>query len=150
MITGAIIIVLTGLAGYGLSEWWRLAFIRGRHDHEALWMAAIPPSDQNRVRELLAAICDAFMIPLRYRFRLRPSDDLQTFYQRNKRGQLGDSMEYENLAMWLEDDFDLDSEQFFNMQPCTVGTLVRAITQSKSNKTTKSSAAPHGNPDARA
>jgi hypothetical protein len=107
-------------------------------------MAAVPASDRDRVRDLLSAICDAFMIPLRYRFRLRPSDDLQTFYQRNLGGQLGDSLEYENLALRLENDFGLDVEWFFNQQPCTVGTLVRAITQPRSNTPTKPAAGPHG------
>ena len=55
----------------------------------------MPPEHRGRLDALLGTICDAFLIPLRYRFRLRPSDTLETLYKRNMRGQFGDSLEYE-------------------------------------------------------
>lgn len=151
MITGFIILGLFAGAWVFLSERWRLAFLRRRHDHERLWLAAVPAVEQNRLSELLAAICDAFMIPLRYRFRLRPSDDLQVIYRRNKQGQLGDSLEYENLALRLEESFGLDVEQLYGKQPCTVGILVRSIIDPRSKKTTgaapkRGSGTPANNP----
>src|SRR5512143_3211894 len=123
-----------------LTELWRFAPIRRRHDHEALWMAAIPTDDQSRVDELLSANCDAFLIPHRYRFRLRPSDDVHTFYHRNVRGQLADSLEYVHLMRRLEQGFGLDGERLLTRRPCTVGTLVRCVTKPRSQRTTARSA----------
>jgi hypothetical protein len=139
-------IIFLGIAGYGtwfvLNECWRAGHLRSRHDHRVLWMAAVPPNDRSRVDELLSAICDAFMIPLHYRFRLRPSDELQALYRRNMQGQFGDSLEYENLAIRLEEILGLDVERLFAEQPCTVGTLVRSATKPRNNKTTEPVAPP--------
>ena len=120
MITPLLILALTACAWAVLCERWRLAAFRRRHDHKALWLAAIPPHDRPRVDDLLSAICDAFMIPLHYRFRLRPSDKLEAFYRRNMRGQFGDSLEYECLMLRLEDGFGIDAERLAKERPCTV------------------------------
>ena len=95
MFTGLLIIGLAACAWFAGCEWIRLAPFRKRHDHQALWMGAVPPEHRGRLDALLGTICDAFLIPLRYRFRLRPSDTLETLYKRNMRGQFGDSLEYE-------------------------------------------------------
>ena len=60
MITPLLILALTACAWIVLRERWRLAPFRRRHDHKALWLAAIPPHDRRRVDELLSAICDVF------------------------------------------------------------------------------------------
>ncbi len=85
-----------------LCERQRLSLFRRRHDHRDLWMDAFYPDDRRHVDALLSAVCDAFLIPRRYRFRLRPSDDSHGFYRRNVRGQLGDSLEYVFLSQSLE------------------------------------------------
>ena len=102
----------------------RLNFLRARRDHERLWLAAIPDSDRARVDKLLAAICEAFMLPEQFRFRLRPSDDIHELYHSNVRG-FPDSMEYEALEFFLTHECGADSSDLFFNQPCTVGMLVR-------------------------
>jgi len=142
-------LLIAALAVYGIwfvfNERWRVAPFRRRHDHKGLWLAAIPSDDHSRGDELLAAICSAFMIPCRYRFRLRPSDDVHTFYRRNMRGQFADSLEYVHLMRRLED-FGVDAERVVTEGPCTVGALVRCITRPISTKTTEPGAAPNGGP----
>jgi hypothetical protein len=141
-------LLIAALAVYGswfvFNERWRVAPFRRRHDHRELWMAAIPSDDHRRVDDLLSAICDAFLIPCRYRFRLRPSDDVHTFYRRNMRGQFADSLEYVHLIRRLEG-FGVDAERVVTEQPCTVGTLVRCITNPKGKRTTER-ASPNGGP----
>lgn len=129
MLTGILIIGLAACAWFAGSEWIRLAPLRKRHDHQALWMTAVRPEYRERLDALLSTICDAFIIPLRYRFHLRPSDSLETLYKRNMRGQFGDSLEYENLAMQLEQNFGLEMKEFFDIHPCTIRTLVRTVIQ---------------------
>jgi hypothetical protein len=129
---------MTALAVYGtwfvLNERWRVGPIRRRHGHGVLWLAAVPSSDRTRVDGLLSAVCDAFLIPRCYRFRLRPSDDIHTLYRRNMRGQFADSMEYNHLMRRLEEDFGLDARHLVAARPCTVGRLVRCVTKPRSCK----------------
>ena len=136
MIAPVLILALTACAWVVLCERWRLAPFRRRHEHKVLWLAAIPPQDRRGVDELLSAVCDAFMIPLDYRFRLRPSDKLETFYRRNTRGQFGDSLEYERLMLRLEDSFGIDAERLAKQKACTVGTLVRWVTKPRGKRIT--------------
>jgi hypothetical protein len=106
----------------------RFNFLRVRRDHERLWLAAIPDADRVRVDGLLAAICGAFLIPEQFRFWLRPSDNIHELYNLNMRGQFADSIEYEFLDMSLRHDFGVDSIDMFDTRLCTVGMLVRCIT----------------------
>ena len=132
MITPLLILAITACGWIALSERWRLAPFWRRHDHKALWLGAIPTHDRDRVDELLSVLCDAFLIPLHYRFRLRPSDKLEAFYRRNTRGQLGDSLEYERLMLRLEDDFGIDAERLAKERPCTVGMRLARSASSQS------------------
>ncbi|HVO94771.1 MAG TPA: hypothetical protein VMT22_18110 [Terriglobales bacterium] len=56
-----IIALVTYGTWYGLIERWRVASLQRSGDHQGLWMAVI---------------CDACLILRKYRFRLRPSDDI--------------------------------------------------------------------------
>ena len=136
-------LLIASLVAYGswfaINERWRVAPFRRRHDHKRLWLAAIPSDDQRRVDDLLSSICDAFLIPCRYRFRLKPSDDIHAFYRRNMRGQFGDSLEYVHLMRFLEE-IGSDAEIVGSQRPCTIGALVRSITSPKSKKTIQSDA----------
>ena len=110
----------------------RIGPFQCRRDHEGLWMAAFGAEDRARVETLLLAICDAFFIPSRYRFRLRPSDDIHEFYRRSTHGSLADSMEYVALMIDLEREFGLSDDtvdSVLQRRPCTVGSLARLITR---------------------
>ena len=119
------------LRGIWCRNWVRRCLKR-RTDHQWLWMAAFRPEDRPNVDALLTAICDAFFVPRRHRFRMRPSDDIHKFYRRNMRGSLADSLEYESLAIDLERDGNIAPDVFADLlsaRPCAVGTLVRVIAQ---------------------
>ena len=122
---------ITGLAAYGvwfiLNEWRRVSLFRRRHDHRVLWMRAFRAEDRSRIDALLATICGAFLIPRRFRFRLRPSDDIHEFYRRNMRGQFADSLEYEGLVVRLKRDFAVSADQVIRQRPCKVRYLVRLV-----------------------
>ncbi len=127
------LVVAPGVIGWLWGMWcgrWAGRCLKRRADHRGLWMAAFSPKDRPRIDALLTAICDAFLIPPRYRFRIRPSDDIHQFYRRNVRGSLADSLEYENLAMGLERDCNIAPDvvdELLSARPCAVGTLARVI-----------------------
>jgi hypothetical protein len=111
---------------------WSVRCFRRRPDHRGLWMAAFRAENRPRVDALLVAICDAFFVPPRYRFRLRPSDDIHAFYRLNMRGSLADSLEYTFLAIDLERDFDISPaivDGVLSARTCTIAALVRLIAQ---------------------
>jgi len=90
-------------------------------------MRAFRAEDRSRIDALLATICGAFLIPRRFRFRLRPSDDIHEFYRRNMRGQFADSLEYEGLVVRLKRDFAVSADQVIRQRPCKVRSLVRLV-----------------------
>ena len=90
-------------------------------------MAAFSPQDQERVDALLTTICDAFLIPSAWRFRLRPSDDIHEFYRRNLRGHLGDFLEYVSLMQGLESRCAVSADEVVLARPCRIGSLVRLV-----------------------
>jgi len=129
------LVVAAGVVGWLWGMWCgrgAARCLKRRTDHQGLWMAAFCPEDRPRVDALLTAICDVSFIPLRYRFRIRPSDDIHEFYRRNMRGSLADSLEYASLAIDLERDCDIAPDvvdELLSARSCTVGTLVRVIAQ---------------------
>ena len=130
-------LLIPGIIAFGiwfvLVELWRVSKIRKRRDHHALWMAAFENGDRQRVDRLLEAICDAFLIPKRYRFRLRPSDDIHDFYSRNIRFAFADSLEHAHIMMSIEKDFGVSAETLILSKPCTVESLVRLVAKPKGN-----------------
>lgn len=128
MTTWLLILGLTvWMAWFVGSERQRLAPLRRRHDHRTLWMAAIPPGERRRFNALLLALCDAFVIPRRYRFRFRPSDDIHTLYRRNERGRFTDRREFVRLAQRLEKELAADARGLVAEQPCPIRALVRCL-----------------------
>jgi hypothetical protein len=126
-----VLFVAVGGVLFALTERQRLSLFRRCHDHRDLWMDAFRPNDRGRVDALLSTICDAFLIPRQYRFRLRPSDDIHGLYQRNVRGQLAESLEYAFLAQSLERDLGASADEALSARPCTVGSLVRMTAKPK-------------------
>ena len=125
--------ILAGLVVVGAIVWFliderlRLRFMRFRRDHRDLWRRAFPESDFQKVETMLTVICESFCIPLKYCYRLKPTDDIHRFYVMNTKGSCVDSLEYQFLCDWLEEDFQLDAEKILSERPCTVGYLVRQV-----------------------
>lgn len=101
-------------------------FLRRRYDHRRLWRNAFKTDDLDRVDSMLIAICDEFGLPAQSRYRLRPSDDLWRIYK-EKNWYGVDDMEFEFLAMRLEEQFGIPWDEFESMPRHTIGALVRRI-----------------------
>jgi hypothetical protein len=98
--------------------------------HRRLWVAAFRPEDRSRVEAVLMTVCDAFFIPLCYRFRIRPSNEIHVFYRCDLCGAWADSLEYVCLAIDLEHEFGVCPEVvdgLLSTETCTVGDLVRLV-----------------------
>ena len=105
----------------------RRDFWRRRKGHPTLWRRAFSGNELDKVERMLSVICDSFLISPKYRYRLRPSDDIHWFYAMNTKGSCVDSLEYESLCHWVEYDFQLDAENIVSQQSCTVSYLVRQV-----------------------
>ena len=106
---------------------YRLYFLRIRRDHKNLWRKAFNEEEFEKVHKLLEIVCHAFLLPKKYCFRFRPSDDIHKIYKRNQKYAAVDSMEYEILIQALENNFGLNCEQLISEQPCTIDDLIRKI-----------------------
>lgn len=112
------------------AHWYQTRFLRQRRGHRQLWQNAFRPEDYPRIDQLLTDICDAFIIPKKHKYSLKPSDDLMTIY-RNVTALSADSMEFEHLSYAIEHHFNISEAQFRDMlkSPVTVGDLAKLIAQ---------------------
>jgi len=122
-----ILIAAIGIVWFLTHSRYRLGYIRLRRNHENLWRSAFAKEDFEKVDRALMAICDSFLIPTRYRFRIRPSDRIDAFYKRNTSLCGADTLEYVHLYDWLEDEFHIDPEKAVSKESLTVGDLVREV-----------------------
>ena len=122
-------ILIGGSAIVFLVKWLGLRFLRLRRSHKILWQNAFQSKDFARIDQLLADICDAFMISRKHRFKLKPNDKLKMIYRNT--ACLLDSMEYEHLLLALEKHFNVTEGEFMAMlkQEPTIGDLVRRVAQ---------------------
>jgi len=94
-----VLILLIWLSNRTGSQW-----LQGRNSHPKLWQCAFTDEAWPKADEALYWICDSFSLPHGMRHALRPSDVILGIYRRYyPRPWMADGMEYEELAMHLEE-----------------------------------------------
>jgi len=85
-------------------------------------------AEESAVETALELVCDAFFIPRRQRYQLRPEDELAWLYRVGYTFRFVDEMNFESLYLWLEKvcgrELDLNSEL---LTLRTVGDVVRIV-----------------------
>jgi len=95
---------------------------------------ALRPSgaEESAVETALELVCDAFFIPRRQRYQLRPEDELDWLYRVGYKLRFVDQMDFVNLYYWLEEacgrKLDLESEL---LSLRTIGDVIRLVATSR-------------------
>lgn len=115
-----------------IRDWlFNVRYLRHRKADPSLCVVAgVDPAVRDQA---LDVICDAFLIPERQRYCLRPNDELMAIYKSPYRFPFcaGDALEFVTLVMNLEDlpGIDVSDEEFVAIK--TVADVVHIVSRSR-------------------
>jgi hypothetical protein len=124
------LLLSVGVTIYLIDRRHRFAPFSLRRSHEKLWRKAISENDFEKVDALLSELMRIFLLPVGWRYRLKPSDDLHCIMDRHTDwGPYG--YEDYDLVQFGRNRFGVDFTPLFMRKPCRIRDLVDALTDVK-------------------
>jgi hypothetical protein len=126
-IFGSVVVAVVVLAAVLFA--WRThtssrAYLRNRAVDYDRWRRLYPESQLAHVLDVLAGLCHSFLLRNDDVYRLKPSDRLRDIYHAAYPHAFADALEFEVLALFLEDSFQVPRDRCDQLYQATVGEVI--------------------------